>query len=85
MKTLFRNDVVLVSSLILFLFPLMFSSLVSGEMLHPSDNASVSDDVLKRRWPNGVIPYTVVLDSGTTYRTHISRFILVTVTAKLRC
>ena len=31
-------------------------------LLHPSDNAPVSDDVLMRRWPNGVVPYKVVGD-----------------------
>lgn len=67
MKTLFKNKTVFTSFLIQFLFPLLFSSLGWGDMLHPSDNAAVSDDVLKRRWPNGVIPYTVVLESGTTY------------------
>ena len=67
MNTLFRNNMVFISSLILFLLQLQFSSLVLGEMLHPSDNASVSDDVLSRRWPNGVIPYTVVVDSTTTH------------------
>lgn len=38
-----------------------------GDLLHPSDNDSVSDDVLSRRWPNGVVPYTVVIDTSTSY------------------
>lgn len=63
MKTFLESYTIFVSSLILILLSLLFGSLVWGGMLHPSDNASVSDDVRLRRWPNGVIPYTVVVDS----------------------
>lgn len=51
----------------MFLLPLLTASSASGQLLHPSDNASVSDDVLSRRWPNGVIPYTVVLRDPGPY------------------
>ena len=63
MKTFLESYTIFVSSLILILLSLLFNSPVSGGMLHPSDNASVSKDVLERRWPNCVIPYTVVVDS----------------------
>ncbi|MDJ0807965.1 MAG: FG-GAP-like repeat-containing protein [Gammaproteobacteria bacterium] len=46
---------------------LLFADYSFGQLLHPSDNASVSEDVLERRWPNGVIPYIVTLERGTQY------------------
>jgi len=35
-------------------------------LLHPDDNAAVSDEILSRRWPNGVVYYDILIPKGST-------------------
>ncbi|WP_415404668.1 M12 family metallopeptidase [Tateyamaria sp. SN3-11] len=36
------------------------------DSLHPDDNAAVSEELLSRRWPNGVVYYEIEIPAGST-------------------
>ncbi len=67
-KSLFRCGILRLSTTLL-IATLALSSLskptqaqlANPTLLHPDDNAQVSEDLLSRRWPNGVVPFELVV------------------------
>lgn len=41
---------------------------INPTLLHPNDNAMVSDEILSRRWPNGVVPFELEADQNVSQR-----------------